>query len=231
MIAERTGRYEGRTPIQWCGEDGVWKNVWLDPSRPPVAARCAVYKKGFREPLEGVAHWAEFVQKKKDGDPTQMWATKGVHMLGKVAEALALRAAFPQDLSGIFTPEETAAEEDTAAAPSGPGKTIAESVAAEYSQPSGEPMIGPAQLSEIASRIRDLGLGKDAALELYAEITGREVPVTRLLTQKEADAVLEELARRAEPAEPTGDLVDAEIVDDAPPTNEADDAQQEGGAS
>ncbi|MFC7739657.1 recombinase RecT [Nocardiopsis composta] len=53
VIAERTGRYEGRTPIQWCGEDGVWRNVWLDRSRAPVAARCAVYKRGFREPLEG----------------------------------------------------------------------------------------------------------------------------------------------------------------------------------
>ncbi|WP_344094625.1 recombinase RecT, partial [Nocardiopsis composta] len=219
VIAERTGRYEGRTPIQWCGEDGVWRNVWLDRSRAPVAARCAVYKRGFREPLEGVAHWAEFVQTRKGGDPTPMWATKGAHMLGKVAEALALRAAFPQDLSGIYTPEETAAEDDAAAASGGPGQTIAEAVAEEYSRPSGEQMVTPEQLSEIAGRIRDLGMGKDAALEVYAEAAGRQVPTTRLLTAAEAEAVIEELARRAAPPEPEEapeEPVDAEIVDDAP---------------
>ncbi|GAA4929077.1 hypothetical protein GCM10023224_05630 [Streptomonospora halophila] len=228
VIAERTGRYEGRTPIQWCGEDGVWRNVWLDAKRPPVAARCAVYKKGFREPLEGVAHYSEFVQTKKGGDPTHMWATKGVHMLGKVAEALALRAAFPQDLSGIYTPEEVGEEESTAAA-GGPGQTIAESVAAEYSQPSGEPMVSSAQLSEIAGRLKDLGMGKDAALELYAEVAGREVPVTRLLTEKEADAVLEELVERAKPAaEPPetneDGVVDAHIVEDEPASADEADA-------
>lgn len=211
VIAERTGRYEGRTPIQWCGEDGVWRNVWLNPKQPPVAARCAVYKRGFREPLEGVAHWSEFVQTKKGGDPTHMWATKGVHMLGKVAEALALRAAFPQDLSGIYTPEEVG--EDDSPAAGGPGQTIAESVTQEYSQP----MVGSSQLSEIAGRIRDLGMGKDDALALYADVAGREVPVTRLLTEKEADAVIDELTRRATPpavATEDDEPVEAELVDE-----------------
>ncbi|MFC7745356.1 hypothetical protein ACFQXA_37445 [Nocardiopsis composta] len=40
-------------------------------------------------------------------------------------------------------------------------------------------------------------MGKDAALEVYAEAAGRQVPTTRLLTAAEAEAVIEELARRA----------------------------------
>lgn len=228
VIAERSKRYEGRTPIQWCGEDGVWKNVWLDAKRPPTAARCAVYKKGFREPLEGVAHFTEFVQTKKDKSPTKMWADKPAHMLGKVAEALALRAAFPQDMSGIYIPEEMGDDGETTG-PGRAGETIADAVATEYSQPSGEPMVNSEQLSEVAGRIRDLGMGKDDALALYARVAGREVPTTRLLTAEEADAVIDALADMARaddqeldladaepaPVGPDG-VVEAEIVGDAP---------------
>src|SRR5690606_19342676 len=223
VIAERTGRYEGRTPISWCGEDGVWRDVWLDPTRPPTAARCGVYKRGFREPLVAVAVFNEDAGRKKGGALTAMWATKGSHMIGKVAEALALRAAFPQDLGGIYTPEET----DRAVCDEEPGvgeagETIQTADAAAQVgmyAPSDEPRITPEQLAEIAGRIRDLGMGKDAALEVYADAAGRPVPTTRLLTAKEAEAVIEELAHRAgppEPAEPPEEPVDAEIVDDAP---------------
>lgn len=99
VIAERTRTYEGQTPTQWCGPDGKWKDVWLDPGNP-AAARVGVYRKGFREPLYAVALWREFT-----GD-NAMWRSKGSHMLAKVAEALALRKAFPQDLSGLYIEEE-----------------------------------------------------------------------------------------------------------------------------
>jgi len=105
LIADRTGKYEGQGPPQWCGEDGKWHDVWL-ASKPPVAAKATVYRAGFREPLVKVAHYREYVQTKRDGTATPTWSKMHASQLHKCCEALALRAAFPEELSGIYTNEE-----------------------------------------------------------------------------------------------------------------------------
>ena len=61
------------------------------------------------------AHWDEYVQLKKDGGPMSMWADKPHVMLGKCAEAQALRAAFPM-LGGAYIPEEMQRGQDDAPA-------------------------------------------------------------------------------------------------------------------
>lgn len=112
LIAERSGKYAGQTPAQWCGDDGVWRDVWLD-GKPPAAARKGVYRSDFAEPLYAVARFAAYCQTKRDKQTgetslTTMWQRMPDVMIAKCAESLALRQAFPQELSGLYTADEMA---------------------------------------------------------------------------------------------------------------------------
>lgn len=107
LIARRAAKKEreslGYSDTLWCGEDGQWRDVWLARTHP-AAAKVTVIRDG--QTFAAVALWSEYVQTTRDGSPNSMWSKMGANQLAKCAEALALRKAYPQDLSGIYTSEE-----------------------------------------------------------------------------------------------------------------------------
>jgi phage recombination protein Bet len=95
LQADRTGLYAGN-------DDPVF-----DDEKNPSKASVTVYKlvKGVRCAFTATARWDEYYP----GDALGfMWRKMPNTMIGKCAEALALRKAFPQELSGQYIPEEMA---------------------------------------------------------------------------------------------------------------------------
>jgi phage recombination protein Bet len=105
VIAERSGKYAGQVGPYWCGEDGQWVDAWLQKAFP-VAAKVGILRHDFKEPLWGIATFLSYAAKKKDGEIMGLWAKMPDVMIAKCAEANALRKAFPNDLSGLYTAEE-----------------------------------------------------------------------------------------------------------------------------
>lgn len=116
IIAQRSKEYDGQLGPYWCGPDGAWKDVWLE-NFLPSAAKVGVIRKDWKEPKWAVCLWSEFAQMYFDKNytktwvPTPMWKKMPTHMLAKVAESSALRGAFPQELSGMYTEDEMAASD------------------------------------------------------------------------------------------------------------------------
>ena len=79
------------------------KQIFEEVNNKPTRCKVAVYR--FRGDVRyqaavGVAYFAECSQN------NTMWNKMPHIMLAKVAEALALRKAYPQDLSGLYTSDE-----------------------------------------------------------------------------------------------------------------------------
>jgi phage recombination protein Bet len=62
--------------------------------------------KGEKCGFSGTAYYSERVGKKYDGSLTEPWAKQPKTMLEKCAKAAALRNAFPDQLSGVYTEDE-----------------------------------------------------------------------------------------------------------------------------
>jgi phage recombination protein Bet len=94
LVAARTGRHAGTSDAEFDSQDG----------QHPRSARVTVKKvmpNGFVADFTATARWSEYVQ-----EQSPMWRKMPYLMLSKCAEALALRKAFPAELSGVYTAEE-----------------------------------------------------------------------------------------------------------------------------
>lgn len=93
-VAQRTGEYLG-------SDDAVFE----EKGNLPTKATVTVYKlnkvTGDKVAITASARWSEYSQKNNP-----IWGNMPFNQLAKCAEALALRKAFPADLSGVYVEEE-----------------------------------------------------------------------------------------------------------------------------
>ena len=101
LIADRTGCYAG-------SDEPKYEEAEQDVKPWPFKATVTVYKMvaGQRCAFSASALWDEYCQLTKEGKPMSLWGKMPYLMLAKCAEALALRKAFPAELSGVYTHEE-----------------------------------------------------------------------------------------------------------------------------
>lgn len=108
LTAQRSKLYGGQ-------DDAVFEkeklfNPVTNQDEEQLKATVTVYrinpKTGERMPITATARWNAYAVKDKEGKYQNQWATSPHLMLAKCAEALALRKAFPQDLSGVYTDDE-----------------------------------------------------------------------------------------------------------------------------
>lgn len=110
LVAQRSQQYGGQDDATFKVEE-VFNPINGETVKQLVAT-VTVYKivGDTRMPVSASARWHEYAQKAKRKDGGEyymgMWESMPYNQLGKCAEALALRKGFPQDLSGIYIPEE-----------------------------------------------------------------------------------------------------------------------------
>ena len=188
-IAERSGQLDGSS-TEWCGDDGVWSDVWLG-SKPPAAAKTIIYRKGCGHPFVGVARFQDY------NAGQGLWSKMPSAMLAKCSEALALRKAFPADMSGVYTVDEMEqAETVTVTATATPAPALA---------PAGDAKIFNAGRAAIA---------KATTIQQLEDIAARMELRKNELSQQQFDTLLElSLSREAELAPPAAAVAPTEEAD------------------
>lgn len=200
----------------WRGADGGWDDVWLDPNRPPLAAKYIVVKNGVK--YSSVAMYGEYVQTySKDGQqhPNSMWAKMPANQLAKCAEAAAWKKAYPNDFSGmvledavqVIEAESTSVTSERVPAPKGgtAGLAAALGVTAEPEQSAIEARATPDELQELLAALDKHGIEVSERAAFFASRLerpqGQELSGLEDLTSAEVATTIQFLDTGEEPAE------------------------------
>lgn len=100
----------------------------------------------FHQPLFATALFKSYVQTNSAGEPISRWRTDPAGMLAKCAEALALRRAFPNEMSGLYTTEEMDQADNPSSVVPITGKNGTAALAVEKSQATGQRPFTPEEL-------------------------------------------------------------------------------------
>ena len=182
-IAERTGQLDG-SQTYWCGADGVWSDVWL-ADKPPAAAKTIIHRKGSNHAFTGVARFADY------NAGQGLWSKMPAAMIAKCSEALALRKAFPANLSGVYTTDEMEQAEEITVTPVAAPKAVLPAAAVKDTSATftaGKAAIAKAQTLEalaaipprMALRLESGDLTQDQHDQLLALMVERESAITNL---------------------------------------------------
>ncbi len=113
--AESNENYDGlEAGIVVVGEDGevIYRNGTVKlPGEEILGGYAEVWRKDRSHSFRIEVSFDEYAGKKKDGSLNSQWSKKPATMIRKVAAVQALREAFPQTFSGMYTAEEQGQEE------------------------------------------------------------------------------------------------------------------------
>jgi phage recombination protein Bet len=182
-IAERSGQLDG-SETYWCGADGSWQDVWLG-NTPPAAAKTIIHRKGSNHAFTGVARFADY------NAGQGLWSKMPAAMIAKCSEALALRKAFPANLSGVYTTDEMEQAEEVTVTPvaaAKPALPAATPKATSATFTAGKAAIAKAQTlddlaaipSKMATRLESGDITQDQHDQLLALMVERESAITNL---------------------------------------------------
>ena len=213
-VADKSGApYSTEGPF-WCDADGNWADVWLKPT-PPAAAKYVVLYKGGS--FTGIARFDAYKAVNKKNEVIGLWAKMADTMLAKCAEMLALRKAFPQDMSGLYVSEEMQ-QADNAALVTVRAQPVKQAPKPRPA-PTGE-LLNQEQIEGIENGFNELGLPEGKWGEGVRFFTEGRTEKIYEMTVEEGKALarhinkrLEETARQSAPVEDTAPL-DVEVVEE-----------------
>ena len=201
--SEATGEFAGSEEPYFGPEIDLDDDPYYVKDCPKVPSTCkiVIYRRdkttGEKFSVTATARWREFYPKGAQG---QMWRKMPYHMLAKVAEALARRMAFPQELAGLVLHEEM-----TSIAPMVSGDGVTD---AEFEE---IPVVSDAQITKFWTKMSGAGLSNT---QVHAWLKEKfNLTSIKDVLARDFDFVLEAALKELKPT-PKAEVVEAELYEE-----------------